>query len=152
VLCFCCICLRPVSCVPNVASVSRLCFLDCPFVFSNVYLSCVLCLVYPMLSESLDSPSVITLWFSLTFICPVSCVPNVASVSRLCFLDCPFVFSNVYLSCVLCLVYPMLSVSLDSPSVITLWFSLTFICPVCCVSNVASVSRFSILDYPFGFL
>jgi CO dehydrogenase/acetyl-CoA synthase gamma subunit (corrinoid Fe-S protein) len=109
------------------------------------------CLVYPMLPVSLDSPFVITLWFSLTFICLVSCVSNVASVSRLCFLDCPLVFSNVYLSCVLCLVYPMLPVSLDSPSVITLWFSLTFICLVSCVSNVARVSRLCILDCPLVF-
>ena len=85
------------------ASVSRFSIRHYPFVFSNVYLSCVLCLVYPMLPVSLDSPSVITLWFSLTFICLVSCVSNVASVSRLCILDCPLVFSNVYLSCVLCI-------------------------------------------------
>jgi hypothetical protein len=38
------------------------------------------------------------------FACPVSCVSNVASVSRLSILDCPFV---------LCLVYPMLPVFLD---------------------------------------
>jgi hypothetical protein len=31
--------------------------------------------------------------FSLRFICPVSCVPNVASVSGLSILDCPFRFS-----------------------------------------------------------
>jgi hypothetical protein len=32
------ICLRPVSCVPNVASFSGgVSILDCPFVFSNVY-------------------------------------------------------------------------------------------------------------------
>ena len=89
--------------VSPMLSVSLCCsFLIVPSVFSNVYLSCVLCLVYPMLPVSLDSPYVITLWFSLTFICLVSCVSNVASVSRLCILDCPLVFSNVYLSCVLC--------------------------------------------------
>jgi hypothetical protein len=36
VLCFAC--LRPVSCVPNVANVSRLSILDCPSFFSKVYL------------------------------------------------------------------------------------------------------------------
>ena len=30
---FCFVCLRPVSCVPNVASVSGLSILDCPFGF-----------------------------------------------------------------------------------------------------------------------
>ena len=35
VLCF--VCLRPVSCVHNVASLSGLSILDCPFCFSNVY-------------------------------------------------------------------------------------------------------------------
>jgi hypothetical protein len=32
-LCFCFVCRRPVSCVPNVASVSRLSILGCPFAF-----------------------------------------------------------------------------------------------------------------------
>ena len=73
--------------------------LDCPFliapsVFSNVYLSCVLCiqccqclwiifvlcLVCPMLPVSL---------YCLR---PVFCVSNVASVSGLSILDCPFGF------------------------------------------------------------
>ena len=35
-------------------------------------------------------------------ICPVSCVPYVASFSRLSFFITPSVFSNMYLSCVLC--------------------------------------------------
>jgi hypothetical protein len=61
-------------------------------------------------------------------------------------LDCPFlisplVFSKVYLlQSVLCLMYPMLPVSLDC------------LCPVSYVSNVASFSGLSILDFPFGFL
>jgi hypothetical protein len=37
-LCCVFVCLRPVSCVPNVVSVSELHILGCPFVFSNVYL------------------------------------------------------------------------------------------------------------------
>jgi hypothetical protein len=45
----------------------------------------LLCLVYPMLSVSLDC---------FCFVClrPVSCVPNVASVSGLSILDCHFSF------------------------------------------------------------
>ena len=84
--------------------------LDCPFmitpsVFSNVYLSCVLCLMLPV---SLDCPFLIT----------------------------PSVFSNVYLFCV---VYPLLPVSLDSPSLITLRFPLHLFV-LCLVSNVVCFS------------
>jgi hypothetical protein len=156
-------------------------FLDClflitPSVFSNVYLSCVL---WPMLSVSLDCSFLIThsvfsnvylscvlcdqccqcLWivhswlplqFSLTFICPVSCVTNVVSISGLFILYYSSVFCNVFLSCVLCdqccvcfwIVYSWLP----------LQFSLTFICRVSCVTNVVCVSGLSILDYPFSFL
>ena len=74
------------------SSFSGLSILDCPFGF--------LWIVHSWLS----------LQFSLTFICPVSCVSNVASFFELSILDCPFgflwivpsVFSDVYLSCVLC--------------------------------------------------
>ena len=98
--------LHPVSCVPNVDSVSRL------FVF-------ILYLVYPMLTVSLDylSSSCILCaqcWHnretlstlgtqdtgSIVYLHPVSFVPNVDIVSRL------FIF-------ILYLVYPMLTVSLD---------------------------------------
>ena len=86
--------LHPVSCVPNVDIVSRL------FIF-------ILYLVYPMLTVSLDclSSSCILCaqcWHCLSsvYLHPVSCVPNVDSVSRL------FIF-------ILYLVYPMLTVSLD---------------------------------------
>jgi hypothetical protein len=41
-------------------------------------------------------------WYSLTFICPMSCVSYVASFSRLSFFITPSVFSNMYLSCVMC--------------------------------------------------
>ena len=127
-----------------------------------------------MLPVSLDCPFLIALWLSLTCICSVSCVPNVASVSGLSILDCPLVISNVYLFCVLCtqccqclwivhswlpfgylkrvfvlcLVYPMLPVSLDCPFLVALWLSLTSICSVFYVPNVASVSGLSILDCP----
>ena len=71
---FCFVCLRHVSCVPNVASVSGLFILDCPFGF--------LWIVHSWLP----------LRFSLTFICPVSFVPNIASVSGLSILDCSLGF------------------------------------------------------------
>ena len=156
--------------------------LDCPFliaplVFSDVYLSCVLCtlccqflwIVYFWLP----------LWYSLTFICPVSCVPYIASFSGLYICDCPFgillrlfvlcflypmlsisldciflivplVFSNVYLSCVLCTLccQLLLIVYFWLP----LWYSLKFICPVSCVPYVASFSGLYIFGCPFGIL
>ena len=77
----------------------------------------VLCLVYPMLSVSLDC------------LRPVSGVPNVVSVSGLsssCVL-CTQCFQCLWIVFVLCLVYPMLSVSLDCLFFIALLFSLTFI-------------------------
>ena len=121
--------LHPVSCVPNVDSVSRL------FVF-------ILYLVYPMLTLSLDylSSSCILCaqcWHCLSsvYLHPVSCVPNVDIVSRL------FIF-------ILYLVYPMLTVSLDclSSSCILCtqcWqcLSIVYLNPVSCVPNVDSVSR-----------
>ena len=100
-------CLHPISCVPNVANFSGL------FVFA-------LCLVYPILPVSLDclsSPYVLCtqcyqfLWIVCLRL--MSCVPNVASFSGL------FVF-------VLCLVYPMLPVSLDCLS------SPYVLCTQCC--------------------
>ena len=121
--------LHPVSCVPNVDSVSRL------FIF-------ILYLVYPMLTVSLDclSSSCILCsqcWhcLSIVYLHPVSCVPNVDSVSRL------FVF-------ILYLVYPMLTLSLDclSSSCILCtqcWqcLSIVYLHPVSCVPNVDIVSR-----------
>jgi hypothetical protein len=130
-------------CVPYVVRFSGLSICDCPFGF--LWRLFVLCLVYPMLSDSLDcsfvnSPSVFSdvylscvlctlccqilwivhLWlplrFSLTFICPVSCVLYVVRFSGLFICDCPFSF--LWRLFVLCLVYPMLSDSLDWPFVI----------------------------------
>ena len=121
-------CICPVSCAPYVTSFSGLYFFIAPSVFSNIDLSCVLytlccqflwivlfycpfgilkhvfvlCLVYPMLPVSLDCPFLLPLRYSLTFICPVSCVPYVASFSGLSLFIIPSVFSNMYLSCVLC--------------------------------------------------
>jgi hypothetical protein len=67
--------------------------LDCifwiaPLVFSDVYLSCVfstLCCQFLWIVYF-----VLPLWYSLTFICPVSCVPYATSFSGLYILDCPF--------------------------------------------------------------
>jgi hypothetical protein len=104
--------------------------LDCsvliaPSVFSNVYLSCVLCTLCCQFLW------IVQFWlplrYSLTFICPVSCVPCVASFSGLFSFDCPF--GTLYRLFVLCLVYPVLPVSLDCPVLIApSIFYLTFIC------------------------
>ena len=94
-------CICPVSCVSYVASFSGLSFYITPSVFSNMYLSCVLCIL--MLPVSLDCPFTLPLRYSLTCICPVSCVSYVASFSGLSFYITPSVFSNMYLSCVLCI-------------------------------------------------
>ena len=121
--------LLPVSCVPNVDSVSRL------FIF-------IMYLVCPMLTLSLDclSSSCILCtqcWqcLSIVYLHPVSCVPNVDSVSRL------FIF-------ILYLVCPMLTFSLEclSSSCILCaqcWhcFSIIYLHPVSCVPNVDSVSE-----------
>jgi hypothetical protein len=69
--------------------------LDCPFliahsVFSNVYMSYVLC------TQCWQDLWIVHSWlsprFSLTFICPLSCVFNVDSVSALSIPDCPLGF------------------------------------------------------------
>ena len=57
---------------------------------------------YTMLPVSLDCPFLLPVRYSLTFICPVSCVHYVASFSGLSFFITPSVFSNIYLYCVLC--------------------------------------------------
>jgi hypothetical protein len=54
--------------------------------------------VYPMLPVSLDCPFSLPLRYSLTCICPVSCVSYVNSFSGLSFYITPSVFSNMYLS------------------------------------------------------
>jgi ABC-type transport system involved in cytochrome c biogenesis permease component len=90
----------------------------------------VLCLVYPMFPVSVECH------------CPVSCVPNVASV---CWLSLSCVLCTQCCQClliaiVLCLVYPMLPVSVDCHR------------PVSCVPNVASVGWLSILVPTFPYL
>jgi hypothetical protein len=167
----------PVSCVLNVDSTSWLSILGRPLGFLYVYLACVLC------NQCWQCLWIVHSWlfirFSRTFICPVSWVLNVASVSALSILNCSLGF--LYCLFVLCLVYSMLTVPLDCPIMIAhsvfsnvylscvlctqCWqdlciihsslsprFSLLFICPMSCVLNVDSASGLSILDCPFGFL
>ena len=127
--------------------------LACPFfvapsVFYNVYLSCVLCVQCYQFLWLVHSS--LPLQFSLTFICPVSCVSNVVSFTGLSFFVAPSVFSNVYLSCFLCVqccqIHWLVYSSFPHQ------FSLTCICPGSCVFNVASFSGLSILRCPFSFL
>jgi hypothetical protein len=124
-------------------------FLIAPWVFSNVYLSCVLCtLCYQCLWIVY---SWLPLGFSLTFICPVSCVPYVASVFGLSILDCPLGFLKRLF--VLCLVYPMLPVSLDCLFLIApLDFSQVYLscvlCTLCCQCLWIVYSWLSRIDNP----
>ena len=184
----CFVCLCPVSCASNVASVSGLSILDCPLfclplscVFCVQCCQClwivhswlllvlftfVLCLECPMLLVSLDCPFLIAPCF--VYLCPVSFVSNAASVSEFSILDCSLfclplscVLCVQCCSClwivhswlplvlfvfVLCIVCPMLPVSLDCPFLVAPCF--VYLCPVSCVSNVARVSGLSILDCP----
>ena len=125
--------------------------LDCPFViapsvFSSIYLSCVLCTLCCQFLWIFHF--CLSLRYSLTFICPVSCVPYVTSFSGLYFFIAPSVFSNIGLSCVLCTLLP---VSLGCTFLLPLRYSLTFICPVSCVPYVASFSGLSFFIAPSVF-
>jgi hypothetical protein len=91
----------------------------------------------------LISPSV----FSNVYFRPVSCVPGANSVSGL-----PLRYFLTFIF-VLCLVYPVLPVSLDCPFLISpSVLSNVVFRPVSCVRGVASISGLSILDFPFGIL
>ena len=107
------------SSLPNFASVSGLSIRNCHFRFSLTfkYHVCVLC-----------SQCCQYLW-------------NVNSALPLS------VFSNVYLSCVLCAQCCQCLWNVYSWSLLR--FFLTFICPVTCVPNIASVSGLSIRNFPF---
>jgi hypothetical protein len=78
--------------------------LDCPFLlpirYSLTFICPVSCVHYVASFSGLSFFS--PLRYSLTFICPVSCVPYVSSFSRLSFFITRSVFSNIYLFCVLC--------------------------------------------------
>jgi hypothetical protein len=133
--------------------------------------------VYPMLPVSLDCPFSLPIRYSLTCICPVSCVPYVASFSGLSFFTTPSVFSNMYLSCVLCTLccqflwivlfhypfgilqhlfvlchgYHILPVSLDclflAPSIFSNIYLSCVLCTLCC-----QFLWIVIFHYPFGIL
>ena len=135
--------ITPSSCVPYVASFSGLFVFDYPFVLCTlccqflwiVRFSLPLRLVYPMLPAYLDCQFLIT---------HSSCVPYVASFSRLSVLYYPFVL------CTLCCQFLWI-VSFDYPFVL-LPVSLNclfLITPSSCVPNVASFSGLSVSDYPF---
>ena len=126
-------------------------------VFYNIYLSCVLstlCCQFLWIVHVL-----LPFRYSITFICPVSCLLYVASFSGLFMF---YVFSNVYLSCVLCtLCCQYLSCVLSTLCYQFLWFvhvllpfrySITFICPVSCLPYAASFSGLFMFYYPFGIL
>jgi hypothetical protein len=112
--------------------------------------------------------SSLSLQFSLTCICPVSCVSNVANFTGLSILPCPFnillrlfvlclvcsmlpvslacpffvapsIFSSVYLSCVLCVQCCQFLWLVHSS--LSLQFSLTCICPVYWQINVRKYWR-----------
>ena len=144
--------------------------MDIPFLFA-------LCLVYLILPVSLDCPFSFPLRYSLAFICPVTCVPYVASFPGLSFFIALSVFSSTYLSCVLCtlcyqflwivlfycpfgiiqhlfvlcLVYPMLPVSLDCPFSLPFRYSLAIICPVSSVPYDTSFSGLAFFIAPSVF-
>jgi hypothetical protein len=136
-------CLRLMSCVSIVTRFSELSF----FVFA-------LCLVYPMLPVSLNWPFLFSsyvlcihcfpfLWIVLFCLRLMSCVSNVTRFSELSF----FVF-------VLCLVYPLLPVSLNCPFLSSsyvlcihcfpfLWIVLFCLRLMSCVSIVTRFSELS---------
>ena len=100
-----------------------------------------------MLSGSPQCLFLIGLRSSLTFICPVYCVPYVARFSAVLIFDWPSWFPNVYLSCVLCTLCCQVL-----PSVyfwLALRGSLTFIYPVYCVPYVVRFSAVLIFYCPF---
>jgi hypothetical protein len=91
----------PESCVPYVASFSGFSFFITPSVFSNIYLSWILCILCCQFLWIVHFS--LPLRYSLTFICPESCVSYVASFSGFSFFITPSVFSNIYLSWILCI-------------------------------------------------
>ena len=115
-------------------------------VFYNIYLSCVLstlCCQFLWIVHVL-----LPCQYSITFICPVSCLLYVASFSGLFMFYCPvsiLLCLNIYLSCVLstlcCQFLWIVHVLLPCQ------YSLTFICPVSC-----NVYLSCVLCYPFGIL
>ena len=119
-------------------------------VFYNIYLSCVLstlCCQFLWIVHVL-----LPFRYSITFICPVSCLLYVTSFSGLFmdFIIALSVFYNIYLSCVLstlcCQFLWIVHVLLPFR------YSITFICPVSCLLYVTSFSGLFMFYYPFGIL
>jgi hypothetical protein len=117
--------------------------LDCPFlidpwVFSDAYLSCVLC------TQCYHCLWIVHSWlvllFSLTLICPVSCVPSATIVFGLSIPDWSFGF--LWRLFVLCLVYPVLPLSLDCSFLVGPWvFSDAYLsCMVVAMQSVLIVT------------
>ena len=126
-------CICPVSCVPYVASFSGFSFYITPSVFSNIYLSCVFCALFCQILWIVFFS--LHLRYSLTCICPVSCVPYVASFSGFSFFITPSVFSNMYLSCVLCILCCQFLSVLSfyiTPSVFSNMYLSCVLCILCC--------------------
>ena len=146
-------------------------------VFYNIYLSCVLCTLCCQFLWIVHV--LLPCQYSITFICPVSCLLYVASFSGLFMFYCPV--SSLYHLFVLCLVYSMLPVSLDCSCFIALSvvyniylscvlstlccqflcivhvllpfrYSIPFICPVSCLLYVTSFSGLFMFYYPVSIL
>ena len=105
-----------------------------------------------MLPVSLDCTFLLPLRYSLTLVCPVSCIPYVTSFSWLYFCIAPSVFSNFYLSCVLstqsCLwIVPFFI----TPSVFSKIYLSYVLCTLCCqlLWIVLFYSPVSILQHLF---
>ena len=139
----------PVSCLYRMLTVSLYCLFSLPLRYYLTFICPVSC-VYPMLPVSLECPFSLPLRYSLTFIFLVSCAPYVASFSGFSFFITPSVFSNMYLSCVLC------TLCCQFLWIVHFWlslrYSLTFLCAVSCLPYVASFSGLYIFDCPFGIL
>jgi hypothetical protein len=87
--------------------------------------------------------------YSLTFICPLSCVPYVSSFSGLSFYITPSVFSNMNLSCVLCILSCQFLwiVLFHYPSVFSNMYFSCVLCTLCC-----QFLWIVLFHYPFGIL
>ena len=117
-------------------------------VFYNIYLSCVLstlCCQFLWIVHVL-----LPCRYSITFICPVSCLSMLpVSLDCSCFIALS-VFYNIYLSCVLStLCYQFLWIV---HVLLPFRYSITFICPVSCLLYVASFSGLFMFYCPFGIL
>ena len=102
VLCCVYFCLRPVSRVPNVASVQighSLCWV----VFIFVFVMCLVCLMLPVSTLFILCVLLCCVYFCLH---PVSRVPNVASV-QIVYSLCCVVFIFVFIMCLVCLKLPV---------------------------------------------